>query len=207
MSARQTSWLGRAYTVWAPFYDAAVASAFRESRRKSLAGLDDSSGQRVVLVGVGTGLDLPWLKPGASYLGVDLTAAMIVRARAKAIEYSVPISLVRGDGMELPLADGAFDRAVLHLILAVVPNPSALLAEAARVVRPGGTIHILDKFLRPGQRAPLRRWISPLLGRLATRTDVVFEDILASLPGLELIRDEPDLGRGWFRRIVLRRPR
>jgi ubiquinone/menaquinone biosynthesis C-methylase UbiE len=109
--------------------------------------------------------------------------------------------------MELPLADRSFARAVLHLILAVVPNPSALLAEAARVVRPGGTIHILDKFLRPGQRAPVRRWISPLLGRLATRTDVVFEDVLASCPGLELIRDEPDIARGWFRRIVLRRPR
>lgn len=205
--AERSSWLGRAYTLWAPFYDFAVASAFRESRRKSLAALDDVSGQRVVLVGVGTGLDLPWLKPGASYVGVDLTEAMIVRARAKAREYAVPISLVRGDGMELPLADGSFDRAVLHLILAVVPDPRALLVEAARVVRPGGTIHILDKFLRPGQRAPVRRWISPLLGRLATRTDVVFEDVLASCPGLDLVRDEPDLARGWFRRIVLRRPR
>lgn len=207
MSALRSRWLGRAYTLWAPFYDAAVAAASRESRRKSLAALDDVSGQRVVLVGVGTGLDLPWLKPGAAYVGVDLTDAMIVRARVKAREYAVPISFVRADGMVLPLADGSFDRAVLHLIVAVVPDPGALLAEAARVVRPGGTIHILDKFLRPGQRAPIRRLISPLLGRLATRTDVVFEEVLASRPGLELVCDEPDLAHGWFRRIVLRRPR
>jgi ubiquinone/menaquinone biosynthesis C-methylase UbiE len=156
---------------------------------------------------LGTGLDIPWLKPGASYVGVDFTDAMLGRARAKAQEYGVPIHLVRGDGMELPLRDGSFDRAVLHLIVAVVPNPHALLSETARVVRPGGTIHILDKFLRPGQTAPFRRWFSPLLARLATRTDVVFEEVLASCPGLELIRDEPDLGRGWFRRIVLKRPR
>jgi ubiquinone/menaquinone biosynthesis C-methylase UbiE len=205
--ATRSRWLDRSYTLWAPFYDAAVASGLRDSRRTSLAALGDVSGQRVALIGVGTGLDVPWLKPGAAYVGIDLTTAMITRARAKAREYGLPIHLVRGDGMVLPLRDGAFDRVVLHLILAVVPNPSDLLAESARVVRPGGTIHVFDKFLRPAQRAPLRRWISPLLGRLATRTDVVFEEVLAACPGLEVIRDEPDMGRGWFRRIVLKRPR
>jgi ubiquinone/menaquinone biosynthesis C-methylase UbiE len=204
---KRSSWLDRAYTLWAPFYDAAVASGFRDSRRKNLAALGDVSGQRVALVGVGTGLDIPWLKPGAAYVGIDLTAAMITRARAKAREYRLPIHLVRGDGMVLPFRDGSFDRVVLHLILAVVPHPTVLLAEAARVVRPGGTIHIFDKFLRTGQRALVRRWLSPLLGRLATRTDVVFEEVLASCPGLEVIRDEPDMARGWFRRIVLKRPR
>lgn|SRR5574341_547556 len=207
MPAKRSSCLDRAYTLWAPFYDAAVASGVRDSRRKSLDALGDVSGQRVALVGVGTGLDIPWLKPGASYVGIDLTAAMITRARAKAREYRLPIHLVRGDGMVLPLRDGSFDRVVLHLILAVVSDPSVLLTEAARVVRPGGTIHIFDKFLRPGQRAPLRRWLSPVLGRLATRTDVVFEEVLASCPGLEVIRDEPDMARGWFRRIVVKRPR
>lgn len=205
--AKRSSCLDRAYTLWAPFYDAAVASGLRESRRTSLAALGDVSGQRVALIGVGTGLDIPWLKPGAAYVGVDLTIAMITRARAKARTYGLPIHFVRGDGMVLPLRDGSFDRVILHLILAVVPRPSDLLAESARIVRPGGTIHIFDKFLRPAQRAPLRRWISPLLGRLATRTDVVFEEVLATCPGLEVIRDEPDMGRGWFRRIVLKRPR
>jgi ubiquinone/menaquinone biosynthesis C-methylase UbiE len=203
----RSSRLRRAYTLWAPFYDAAVAVAFRESRRKSLSELGEVAGQRIGLIGVGTGLDVPWLKPGATYVGVDLTNAMIVRARGKSLEYDVPVRLVRGDGMRLPLRDGSFDRVVLHLILAVVPSPPALLSEAARVVRPGGTIHILDKFLRPGQHAPIRRWLSPLLGRLATRTDVVFEHVLESCPGVEVIKDEPDLAGGWFRRIVLRRPR
>ena len=109
-----------------------------------------------------------------------------------------------GDAMALPFRDAAFDHVVMHLILAVVPDPRAALAEAARVVTVGGRIHLLDKFLRPGQRAPLRRLLSPIAGRLATRTDVVFEDVLASGEGLEVLSDEPDLGGGWFRRIVLR---
>jgi ubiquinone/menaquinone biosynthesis C-methylase UbiE len=199
--------LRRAYTLWAPFYDAAVAAALADSRRASLASMGDVSGQRILLVGAGTGLDIPWLRPGATYVAVDLTPAMLRRARDKSLRYGVPTALSVGDAMRLPFREAIFDRVVLHLILAVVPDAVAALREAARAVRPGGTIHILDKFLRPGQRAPVRRWLSPVLGLLATRTDVVFEDVLAAVPGVSVVSDEPDLARGWFRRIVLKRPR
>jgi ubiquinone/menaquinone biosynthesis C-methylase UbiE len=199
--------LRRAYTLWAPFYDAVVASALAESRRASLAAMGDVSGKRVLLIGAGTGLDIPWLRPGATYVGLDLVPAMLRRAREKSQRYGIPTALSVGDAMRLPFREGTFDRAVLHLILAVVPDSIAALREATRVVRPGGTIHILDKFLRPGQHAPVRQWLSPLLGRLATRTNVVFEDVLAACPGVNLVSDEPDLARGWFRRIVLKRPR
>jgi len=73
------------------------------------------------------------------------------------------------------------------------------------VLRPGGRVLILDKFLRPDQKAPVRRLVSPLLGLLATRTDVVFEDVLARAPGLEVVSDRPALAGGWFRHIVLRK--
>jgi ubiquinone/menaquinone biosynthesis C-methylase UbiE len=161
------------------------------------------SGQLILLDGVGTGLDLPWLPLDGRYVGVDLTPAMLGRARARAGPLRIHFQI--GDATVLPFRDGTFDQVVLHLILAVVPDPSAALAEAARVVKPGGRLLIFDKFLRPGERAFFRRLISPVVGRLATRTDVVFEELLASCSNLELVRDEPDLGGGWFRRIVARR--
>jgi len=64
---------------------------------------------------------------------------------------------------------------------------------------------ILDKFLRPGQSAPLRRLLNPLAARVATRLDVVFDDILRQVPGLRVVSDEPAGGGGWFRRIRLER--
>jgi ubiquinone/menaquinone biosynthesis C-methylase UbiE len=94
---------------------------------------------------------------------------------------------------------------VLHLILAVVPDAARALAETARVVRPGGSILVLDKFLRRGQSAPLRRMLSPLAARLVTRIDVVFEDALERVPGLRVAADEPVAAGGWFRRIRLER--
>jgi ubiquinone/menaquinone biosynthesis C-methylase UbiE len=112
---------------------------------------------------------------------------------------------VQGDAQSLPFADASFDHVVLHLILAVVPDPAACLRETARVLAPGGNVLIFDKFLRAGQRAPLRRLLNPLVRRVATRFDVVFEDVLRQTPELILEHDQPALAAGWFRRIRLRR--
>jgi ubiquinone/menaquinone biosynthesis C-methylase UbiE len=112
---------------------------------------------------------------------------------------------VQGNAQGLPFADASFDCAVLHLILAVVPEPTKCLAEIARVLKPGGQVLVFDKFLRRGQPARLRRLINPLVRRVATRLDVVFDDLLAAAPGLRVEIDQPALAGGWFRLICLRK--
>ncbi|MBL8250858.1 MAG: class I SAM-dependent methyltransferase [Candidatus Competibacter sp.] len=195
------------YTVLAPIYDAFVEPFTSAARRDNLALLPTTSDADVLLVGIGSGLDIPLLPRGPRYAGLDLTPAMLERARRKAAAAHLDIRLELGDARRLPYAGPTFDAVVLHLILAVTPDPGQVLEEAARVLWPGGQILILDKFLRPGQRAPLRRLISPLAGLLASRTDVVFERVLAQTPELELVSDQPALAGGWFRRIVLRKAR
>ncbi|MEF3194104.1 MAG: class I SAM-dependent methyltransferase [Halothiobacillaceae bacterium] len=198
--------LRRAYTFWAPIYDALIDSrATRRVRRRSIELLRDWRGKRVLLVGVGSGLDLPFLPHDADYTGIDITPAMLERARRRAQRSGCPIRLMNGNAMSLPFDDGEFDRIVMHLILAVVPDPARALREAARALRPGGEVLILDKFLRPGQRAPLRHALNVLTRRLATRLDVVFEDTLAQCPDLTLVHDEPAFLKGWFRHIILRK--
>lgn len=194
--------LKQSYTLIAPFYDAVIARATCSARARSLAALREESG-RVLLAGVGTGLDLPHLPARHHYVGLDLTAAMLRLALARTGH--VDFAPVQGDAQRLPFADASFDCAVLHLILAVVPEPEACFAEISRVLKPGGQILIFDKFLRRGQSARLRRLINPLVRRVATRLDVVFEDLLAATPGLTLESDEPALASGWFRLIRLRK--
>ncbi|WP_374690400.1 class I SAM-dependent methyltransferase [Accumulibacter sp.] len=194
--------LGHSYTLIAPFYDAALMAATRAQRARSLAALPRSPA-RVLLTGVGTGLDLPLLPQQHRYTGIDLTHAMLQRALPRAAR--LDFHCVQGDAERLPFPDHSFDQVVLHLILAVLPDPAACLRETARVLAPGGGVLIFDKFLAPGQVAPLRRLLNPLVRRVATRLDVVFEEVLATTPQLVLQSDQPALAGGWFRLIRLQR--
>jgi ubiquinone/menaquinone biosynthesis C-methylase UbiE len=105
--------------------------------------------------------------------------------------------------MALPFSDAQFDHVVLHLITAVVPQPELCLREAARVLKVGGTIILFDKFLQPQQTAWLRRALTPISRHIATRMDVVFEEVLSAVPDLEVVSDVPLMAGGWFRGITL----
>ncbi len=195
--------LERSYALIAPFYDGLLGALTRDARARSLAALAAAPPLEVLVNGVGTGLDLPHLPQQHRYTGLDLTPAMLARAlpRAAALDFAA----VRGDAQRLPFADARFDAVVLHLILAVVPDPLACLRESARVTRRGGTLLVYDKFLRPGERTLWKRAMNPLARRLATRLDVIFEELLAATPGLEVVSDAPLRSSGWFRLIRLRR--
>ena len=191
------------YSLIAPLYDLAIERPLLEARARSLRDLPADTPRRVLLSGAGTGLDLPLLPPMHRYTALDFSAAMLSRARPRGANLS--IDWVLGDSMALPFADAQFDHVVLHLILAVVPQPGKCLSEAARVLRSGGTILVFDKFLRPRQHAWLRRALNPLTRRLATRMDVVFEEVLSEAPQLRVVSDAPLLAGGWFRGIVLQK--
>lgn len=196
--------LKASYTLLAPLYDLIVGSASEPMRRTSLQRLGQD--EDVLLCGIGSGLDIPHLPAGNRYTGIDLTPAMLRRASQRAEQQAaegLQLRLEEGNAMALPFAADSFDCVVMHLIMAVVPQPEQALCEAARVLRPGGRILILDKFLRRGQRAPLRRLLNLLTRHIATRTDVIFEDTLDVCPTLECISDQPVLAGGWFRTIEL----
>jgi len=179
-----------------------VARGTWQWRRDSLQCIDKVEQKQILLAGYGTGLDNPHLPAGADYVGLDITLAMLARARKNMI---TPVSLHCGNVMCMPYASNRFDIVILHLILAVVPNPVAMLRETARVLKPGGQVLLVDKFLRPGQLALTRRLLNHFLRHIATRTDVVFEEVLAEVPELVCTSDIPCIPGGWFRRIILRK--
>ena len=191
------------YTFLAPLYDLIAGPAFRTARRDSLAALPREARGTVLINGVGSGLDFQFLPLGHRYVGLDLTQAMLARSVRRAAGHE--FSAVLGNSLALPFRDECFDHAVLHLILAVVPDAGRALAETARVVRPGGCVLVFDKFLRRNQHAPLRRLLNPLAERFVTRLDVVLDDVVPRVPALRVLSDEPAVAGGWFRRVRLER--
>jgi ubiquinone/menaquinone biosynthesis C-methylase UbiE len=197
-----TSWNRLRYTLWSPGYD--LFAGFHRQRRRSIELLALQPGERVLIVGAGTGLDLPHLPEGVSVLATDLTPAMLAKAKKRA-RPGVELRVMDGQTLELP--DESFDAVVLHLILAVIPDPVACLREAARVVRTGGRLGIFDKFLpEAGQPSVLRRAANVV-------TTILFSDInrkignLVTASGAPLVmeHDEPALLGNTFRILLLRK--
>ena len=197
--------LKHSYTLLAPVYDFFVSRPLKQARKKSINRILDTANKTILIDGIGTGLDLAYLPTDAEYTGNDITPAMLSIAQKRALENNFNIKLVCADSQQLPFADDAFDIVIMHLILAVVPNPALALQEANRVLKPGGTIYIFDKFLKPDEFAPLRRTLNIFIRHIATRTDVIFEHILEQIPSLKLISNKPTLANGWFRLIELKK--
>lgn len=120
----------------------------------------------VLEIGVGTGLNLPFYPPDIRLMGVDLTPAMLHQARDRAADLGIDVDLRLGDGQALDLPDRRFDAVVMTLVLSAVPDIDRAIAEAQRVLRPGGRLLVLD-FVRSPHR-PVRlaqRLLSPHLTR------------------------------------------
>ena len=194
------TWLRLRYTLWAPHYDR--VTKLHPQRRRSVELLAPRTGERVLIVGVGTGSDLPYIPLDVEVLATDLTPAMLGQARAHArpgIEFRVM------DGMALELPDGSFDGAILHMLLEVIPDPARCLGEVARVLKPGGRIAVFDKFLPDGDRPTLvRRALLKLLDFVFTSTNRQIGEILARSGALlDVVHDEASVGA--YRHIILRK--
>jgi phosphatidylethanolamine/phosphatidyl-N-methylethanolamine N-methyltransferase len=193
------------YRLWAPVYDATVGRFFLPGRRAAIRMLDLQAGESVLLVGVGTGADLPLLPEGVTAVGVDLSPAMLGRARGRLPLPGQAVTLIQGDAQELLVGHGEFDAVIFNLILSVIPDPAACLTENLRALKPGGRAVVFDKFapfggkVSPGRR--LFNFFSTLFGTDITRK---FEQINAAT-GWEAIRDEPSLLNGMYRVILLQK--
>jgi phosphatidylethanolamine/phosphatidyl-N-methylethanolamine N-methyltransferase len=200
-------WNRLRYTVWAPAYDAVVGAAgFNTARRLSIDRLRLASGNSVLIVGAGTGLDLDFLPSTVHVTAIDVTPAMLKHLERRAAGTGRSVTARIMDARQLAFPDSSFDAVVMHLILAVMPEPERGLREAVRVLKPGGRIAVFDKFLRDEERPSLKRRLlnaiaKPLfsdlnrrLGPLIGRTPLVIE------------HDEPVAFGGTYRVVTLMNP-
>jgi phosphatidylethanolamine/phosphatidyl-N-methylethanolamine N-methyltransferase len=190
------------YRAWAPVYDRLLERTFRPGRARAAQILALQPGERVLLVGVGTGLDLPLLPPGVTGLGVDLSPSMLAHARRRA---SRNVELRRGDSSKLDVPTGSFDAAILNLVLSVVPDPVPVLRETLRALRPGGRAVAFDKFAPEGRSVSAsRRALSALSSIFGTAVDRRLSDIVAR-QACQVVSNEPSIFSGQYRVVLLRR--
>lgn len=200
------SWDRLRYTVWAPIYDVLASPVgFDRARRRSIDGLGLAAGDRVLLVGAGTGLDLEFLPKDVEITAIDVTPAMLSRLERRATELKVAVDARVMDARRLAFPDVSVDAVIAHLVLAVMPEPERGVREIARVLKPGGRVAVFDKFLPEGERPSIGRRLLNLVARpLFTDLNRHLGRLIAG-SGLEVIRDEPAAFAGWYRVITLRK--
>ena len=193
-----------AYRLGAPFYDLAMAGLLRAARKESIASLKLEPGQRLLIPGIGTGLDLPFLPDGIEVLGGDLVPAMLAKASARRARLGLgDVRLATMDAQAMPIPDGTFDTVLLHLIVAIAPDGHAVLAEACRVLKRGGRIAVMDKFMPDDQtRIPFWRRVVQAFVFPFTDFNRRFADLAAGLP-LRVISDRGAVLGRTFRMILL----
>lgn len=197
-----TTWNRLRYTVYAPFYDVVAARMFRRPRRIALGQVDWEPGMRVLLVGAGTGLDLPFLPHDIELHATDIAPAMVKRTakRAEALRHDVECSVMDAEALSYP--DEHFDAVIMHLIIAVMPDPQRGLTEAHRVLKTSGQLCVMDKFQPDGQPVGAgRRLLNGVTSALATDITRQAQPLLSGA-GFQIRHDEPVLMNGLFRVLL-----
>jgi len=138
----------RLWTHWAGIYDLRVR-LFLRWRPAALDTLRLHPGDTVLDLACGTGLNFPHLAerlgPDGRSVGVDLTRAMLLRARRKLASRSgTRVALLEGDAANLPLASDSCDAVLCSYGMVIIPDYRRALAEAVRVLKPGGRLALLE---------------------------------------------------------------
>ncbi len=184
-----------AYSRWAPVYDLIFDLPFHPGRLASARAAADAagSGGNVLVIGVGTGLELPLLPADVNVTGIDISGPMLREARQRVERKG--LAHVRAlhvmDAQALQFEDRAFDVALAPYVMSVVPSPSHALDEAWRVLRPGGSLIVMNHFAAPGGvRAAVEQRLEQAAAWLGWHPNFPFSaigDWLAARPDARLI--------------------
>ncbi|MCX5684923.1 MAG: methyltransferase domain-containing protein [Planctomycetota bacterium] len=185
-----------------------VSWVFRRRRKRCLKLADLKPGERVLIVGAGTGLDLDFIGPGPVLTAIDLTPAMLERLRRRAARLRLEVDARVMDAAALEFPDASFDVALLHLIVTLVSDPARCLREAARILRPEGRAVIFDKFCPDEGRPPLAvRIVAPIARALfGTRVTLRLGPLLEQA-ALEAVHEEPAGLHGLLKIVLVRKKR
>ena len=197
------NWSSLRYSLYSPVYDL-LAAPLAGARRRAVTLAAVQPGDRVLIVGCGTGLDLPLLPKGCHVTAVDLSGPMLNSMRRRARALGMTVESYRMNVQDLGFPDGGFDVVLVHLIAAVVPDGRACVREATRVLRPGGTLSLMDKFRSDDREQPglVRRVLNIPASLLFSDINRRWQDLVAGLP-LNVEADVPAAFGGIWRAIRL----
>ncbi len=169
------------YDKLAKVYDLTFGPALHPGRLQAIQRMDIQPDERVLEVGVGTGINLPLYPKNCSVTGIDFSGSMLEIARERAARKDIQnVRLLQMDAADLKFADDSFDIVYAPYLISVVPDPVRVAQEMRRVCRAGGRIIILNHFLSPNPLlSRIERLISPFTIHIGFKADLDLPAFLA----------------------------
>lgn len=192
------------YKIWAPIYDKTFGAFTTVGRKRAIKHINNRHG-KVLEVGVGTGLSLKHYQPHLQVTGIDVSSHMLAKARKKVVKRGLNhvASIQEMDARAMTLPDNHFDTVVAMYLVSVVPNPEQVIAEMARVCKPGGEVLIVNHFAREkGALAAMEKTFAPFANKIGWHSDFSIHRILGEDELLVQERQKfPPLGMFTFLRM------
>jgi phosphatidylethanolamine/phosphatidyl-N-methylethanolamine N-methyltransferase len=181
VTAVENDFVEAVYDKLAKVYDFTFGPALHPGRLQAIERMDIQPGERVLEVGVGTGINLPLYPKNCSVIGIDFSGSMLEIARERAVRKdSRNVRLLQMDAADLKFVDNSFDIVYAPYLISVVPDPVRVAREMRRVCRPGGRIILLNHCLSPSPiLSRIERWISPFTIHIGFTADLDLPAFLA----------------------------
>lgn len=173
----EASSIKKIYAFYSRIYDFIFKRWFYPRQQHVIQSLALREGQRVLDLGVGTGLSLPLYPRNVQVTGVDLSDSMLREAQKKIQQERLDhVTLLEMDAGRLAFADDAFDVVIAAFVISVVPDPVQVIAEIKRVSKSDGKIVIINHFQSQNRLiARVEEWLSPLCKKIGWRSDLALE--------------------------------
>ena len=182
-----------AYRRYARFYDVCFGAVFQPGRRAIVERMGCGPGERILEVGVGTGLSLPLYPQDVHVVGIDISRHMLEQARARLARggrKSVARLMVM-DAEHMAFEDDSFDKVVAMYVASVVPDPGRLVDEMRRVCKRGGQIFMVNHFHSSNPiLGGVESLLAPLSKQLGFRPDFSLDRFLGQT-GLDAMNIRP----------------
>jgi phosphatidylethanolamine/phosphatidyl-N-methylethanolamine N-methyltransferase len=177
----ENDFVARVYENIAWGYDLVFGPTLHPGRVDAIKRMGIKPGDRVLEVGVGTGINVDLYPADCAVTGIDLSSSMLEKARERVARKGVRnVRLLQMDAASLKFADDSFDIVYAPYVISVVPDPVAVTREMRRVCRPGGRIVILNHFRSSNPlMARIERMISPLTVHIGFKSDLDLPAFLA----------------------------
>jgi len=162
------------------FYDATFGRLVRRRIARGIGHMDIGESDRVLDLGIGTGVSLNYYPKRGHVYGIDLSGGMLREARKKVEERGLEqVSLLQADALRLPFAANTFDHVFISHVISVVSDPFLLVREAQRVAKAEARIVIVNHFQSTNRFiAMVEKWLCPLCTRLGWRSDLALQELI-----------------------------